>query len=684
MKKTTFSLSLVFLIISLFSLKTYAITPGGEILRAQLSKETHDTNKIKIIIRYVMLHPTVSDRYLWFNEAQKLSLKNNYRAGLIYHRCLEGLHLADSGKIDAAIGKFRNCIDGLDSLGIVEPTSYPLNSIQELYDIAGKQFEKFQYYTEKLRFYQKHGPMENTANCFHGIADYYLYLADYDKAIEYYLRAREVYRKFDSIGVENETGLIGNAYLQWGNLTKAEEYLKQGLNESAHLGFRGNVIYCNNYLAELYLKKHNYNRSIECCFNLRKQIQNMSPEYKAINYVHIAAVHLLQEALQGAFFYLQAAEMIRQQEKLTLIAPYGNLELDYYYYLYYVSKGDQTQALTSLELALQEARDVKFMPLILKYTDELHSYHLGRGDSLQSLRYLQQYYTIQDTLNKWNMQARIATYEIEQVEHMQQNQIELLQIQKATQRKYYLFGGLILILVVLGTISRYTYKRKLDNELLTAEFQRQLAEAEIKALRAQMNPHFIFNCLNSINSLVIEQKHEIASDYLIKFSKLIRLILDNSRCEKISIEKELETLKLYLVLESARFDNKFSCIIHISEDVDVDLIMIPPMLLQPFVENAIWHGLMQKETEGIITLEIRREHEDFLGISITDDGIGREKAAELKSKTLTHKPHGLKVTTQRIEMMNKMNSTGAHVEIIDLHDAHGNSSGTKVKLVIPI
>jgi LytS/YehU family sensor histidine kinase len=182
----------------------------------------------------------------------------------------------------------------------------------------------------------------------------------------------------------------------------------------------------------------------------------------------------------------------------------------------------------------------------------------------------------------------------------------------------------------------------------------------------------------------MDQKHEIASDYLIKFSKLIRLILDNSRCETISIEKELETLKLYVLLESARFENKFKCVYQIAEDVNTGSVMIPPMLLQPFVENAIWHGLMQKEGEGIITVVIKKQDEEFLNISITDDGIGREKAAELKSKSATHKSHGLKVTSQRIEMMNKLNSTGAQVHIIDLKDDQGHAMGTRVDLVIPI
>jgi len=400
--------------------------------------------------------------------------------------------------------------------------------------------------------------------------------------------------------------------------------------------------------------------------------------------VSIAAVHLEMKNTDSARFYLSSVEKMEKKGKFNIVSNHGPLELDYCNYLYFRATGRQGQALRSLEVALKKAKEDKNQPLVLKYTNELHTYLLGRGDSLQSLRYLVQYQAIQDSLSNINSQGRIAAYEIEQREQIQENKIEQLQAQKAIQRKYYLAAGLFLLLIGLAVFSRLRYKRKRDKEQLVTEFNKQLAQAETKALRAQMNPHFIFNCLNSINSFVIDQKHEIASEYLIKFSKLIRLILDNSRSETISMTKELETLKLYVLLESARFDNKFRCLYHIGEDVDTNSIMIPPMILQPFVENAIWHGLMQKETDGTIIVDIKKKNEGYLNISVSDDGIGRDKASTLKSKSATHKSHGLKVTSQRIEMMNKLNTTGAQVQVIDLKDEHGLSMGTRVDLVIPI
>jgi tetratricopeptide (TPR) repeat protein len=558
----------------------------------------------------------------------------------------------------------------------------PLHTIRTLFNLTGKQEEKFRYYTDKLSFYKNHGPVENTADCYHGIAGYYYYIGDYDKSIEYYMRAHDVYKSFDPYGYATTGAVIGYMYLLWGNLEKAQQFLESGLQDFLGMNDSSSIAYIYNNLGELSSKRHEYKQAMQY-YNTEKMFwPGITAQYIAINMVSIAAAHLQMNATDNALICLTSVEKIREKDGLTLLSNHGPLEIDYYFYLYFLATGNHKQALKSLEAALQEAQSSKYLPLIMKYTNELHSYLLQRGDSLQSLRYLILFHIIQDSLNAKNTQARIASFEIEQQQQQKENEIEQLQIQKSTERNYYLIGGAFLLLVVMAVISRLLYKRKRDKEQLTTDFKKQLAQAETVALRAQMNPHFIFNCLNSINSYVIDQKHETASDYLIKFSKLIRLILDNSRSDTISLEKELETLRLYVLLESARFDNKFSCVYNIADELNTDIIMIPPMLLQPFVENAIWHGLMQKEGPGTITVEIQKQDEEYLKISILDDGIGRERAAEFKSKSATHKSHGLKVTSQRIDMMNKLNSTGAQVHIFDLKDDLGHATGTKVELII--
>lgn len=690
MKFAVLIYSFIFFLILIFSIDGISQTSDAEKLRLQIANETNDTSKVNLIIRYVMYYTPNQEYYNWLDSIQEISLKNNYRKGLIYSRFKQAVLLSDKAYkfsndayLDSSIAEFKNCIDGLDSMGIIQPAQYPLGLIQIIFDFASKQDEKFKYYIEKAVFYKKNGPIENTANCYEAIAGYYFHMADYDKSIEYYLRAIKVYETFDPRGLAIVKSEIGNAYLKWGNLDKAEEYLKAGLKENTKLSIGTYEIYCYNNLVELYLKRHDYKQALQSCYSLDRSCSHNAPQYNAINLLNIAAIYLHQNDLDSAKFYLLAADQINKKEKMGLTYPYGIFEIDYYSYLYYVAKEKPMNALSYLKNALIVAQSSKYIPLVLKYTNELHSYLLSRGDSLQALRFLMQNKTIQDSLNSLNTRARIATFEIEQEKEQQENKIEELKTQKTKQRNYYLIGGAFIVLIVIGVISRTRYKRKRDKELLTSDFKKQLAQAQTVALRAQMNPHFIFNCLNSINNFIIHQKHEIASDYLIKFSKLIRLVLDNSRSETISLAKEIETLDLYVLLESARYNNKFKCIYTIAEDVNTNSIMIPPMLLQPFVENAIWHGLMQKEGEGTITIIIKKQDEEFLSISITDDGIGREKAAELKSKSATHNSHGLKVTSERIEMMNKLNSTSAHVNIFDLHDEQGRAIGTRVELIIP-
>jgi len=299
------------------------------------------------------------------------------------------------------------------------------------------------------------------------------------------------------------------------------------------------------------------------------------------------------------------------------------------------------------------------------------------------MKYLIQYQSLQDSVIATNTRFRIVSFESDQQALHKENEIEHLQTQKTTQRTYYLIGTAFLLMISFGVFSRFHYIRRIEREKLTEEFKKKLAQANAKAIRAQMNPHFIFNCLNSINSFIIDQEHQVASEYLIKFSRLIRLIMENSKNETIPIEKELEALKLYVLLEGIRFENKFTYEFHIDKSIDLAMTMIPPMLIQPFVENAIWHGLMHKKSAGSIDIIIKDSGSKSLKISIIDNGIGRQKAAELKSKSGTHKSFGMEITSNRIEMMNKLNLGGASMNIIDLKDDQGHASGTRVDLIIP-
>ncbi|MEP7239166.1 MAG: histidine kinase, partial [Ferruginibacter sp.] len=216
-------------------------------------------------------------------------------------------------------------------------------------------------------------------------------------------------------------------------------------------------------------------------------------------------------------------------------------------------------------------------------------------------------------------------------------------------------------------------------------FEQKIAETEMTALRAQMNPHFIFNCLNSIKLYTLENDSKTASEYLTIFSQLIRLVLENSRSEKITLQKELEALRLYIELEAMRFKEKVSYQINVSSDIDQQFTELPPLLIQPYVENAIWHGLMHKKGGGNIVINITQPAEHYLQFEITDDGVGRELAASYKSKSATRqKSFGLKMTSERLDAINHVYGIKTDVQVTDLRDDSNKVAGTKVIIKIPV
>lgn len=214
---------------------------------------------------------------------------------------------------------------------------------------------------------------------------------------------------------------------------------------------------------------------------------------------------------------------------------------------------------------------------------------------------------------------------------------------------------------------------------LRSEFEVQLASMEMQALRAQMNPHFIFNSLNTIRYFVLNNENDKASDYLGKFSRLLRMVLQNSQENTISLSTELEALRLYLDIEARRFGESFTYEIDLPEHLDADGIIVPPLLLQPFAENAIWHGLLHSEAHEKHLLVAVSEEDDHYLFRIEDNGIGRERAAALKSKSAHRgKSFGMQITNKRIELFNKNFASQIQITVEDVTTPEGDCGGTRV------
>lgn len=219
------------------------------------------------------------------------------------------------------------------------------------------------------------------------------------------------------------------------------------------------------------------------------------------------------------------------------------------------------------------------------------------------------------------------------------------------------------------------------------DFERkvEMSKIELKALRSQMNPHFIFNSLNSIQHYIFNTKSDEAIKYLNKFARLVRTILNNSERPTVTVEDDIEALRLYLELEQMRFEEKFEYEIIIDKSVDTDYDIMPPLLMQPYVENAIIHGLNPKAVKGKLTIRLHSE-KNFLICTITDNGIGREKSAEVR-KTMPYKNHkslGMKITEERLKILNEINNSQLSVTITDLKGINNESIGTQVKLFVPL
>ncbi|MBC7848786.1 MAG: histidine kinase [Chitinophagaceae bacterium] len=325
-----------------------------------------------------------------------------------------------------------------------------------------------------------------------------------------------------------------------------------------------------------------------------------------------------------------------------------------------------------------------------------------RGNTDSAYRYYVKFIGLKESILKDQYLRNIALAAMRSNDEKQKSKIDLLQKdqlikqQQLTYQQQKLNGeslirniliGSLVVITVMGFFIFRSVSLKRKNEILQSErkhsqLKQQASELEMLALRAQMNPHFIFNCLSSINRYILINNTEAASSYLTKFSRLIRMALQHSEKSMISLEKELEMLGHYLDLERLRFKSAFDYSITFKNTIDTSAIFVPPLILQPFAENAIWHGLMHKKGPGHLDIALNLE-EKILTCIISDNGIGRSEAALMKSKSAEKaKSMGIQITVERLALLNETTDQKAFFDIEDIVDERGGVTGTKVLLKI--
>jgi hypothetical protein len=242
--------------------------------------------------------------------------------------------------------------------------------------------------------------------------------------------------------------------------------------------------------------------------------------------------------------------------------------------------------------------------------------------------------------------------------------------------------GLVFLIVLVAYLIVARHRKSLAKEEEKFKLNSKLHELEIKVIKAQMNPHFMFNSLNSIQLFILTNENEKAQYYLSKFSKLVRKLLESTTKENISLSEEIEILNGYLELESLRFNNVFNYTITIGEGIDAAETFIPHFLVQPFIENAIWHGLLAKEGDKHLNISFKLINEFKIACTIDDNGVGRNKSEE--KKNLEKKSLAINFIQQRLDLINKMDGLDFKMDIIDKTDADGNSTGTTVIITLPL
>ncbi|SEP73233.1 Tetratricopeptide repeat-containing protein [Hyunsoonleella jejuensis] len=348
----------------------------------------------------------------------------------------------------------------------------------------------------------------------------------------------------------------------------------------------------------------------------------------------------------------------------------------------YLQQKDFGNAINFLEESIEEAETKEDLVVQKDATRKLSEVYRTTGDFTKALAAYQEYVDVVDKLYRKKEQEisqitrfrkdlntkqnRITSLESDRELSESQYQLTVEQSKRQKVIIYSLMGGLFLLLLVAFLMYKYIRQQRLANNLLA-----------LKSLRSQMNPHFIFNALNSVNSFIASNDERTANKYLTDFSKLMRAVLENSEEDFIPLEKEIELLQLYTQLEHFRFKDKFDYAIHVDDKIRVADFVIPPMLLQPYIENAVWHGLRYKREKGHLTINISQENENEIKITITDDGIGRKKSKALKTENQKKQnSKGMGNIKKRVAILNDMYKDKVDVFVDDFQDEE--DVGTKV------
>ncbi len=610
-------------------------------LETALSSAAEDTLQVKLLGKLSGEYRPVNSRKARSYAGMQLKLAEElgYKAGMANAYNNLGLVNRMQGNYDYAIDCFKNSNRIFEELNDQKSIAMNLNNLGTVYFNMGYYTTATDYFLKALKIKEKLGDRKSLASSYLNMGALFYQKGDLDQATLQFQKSFGIYKDLnDHAGMANSLINLGDVQIGKSRYDSAGIYLSTALSEVTASG----------------------NRELEARTRLYMGISSLrQKQYPA--------------ALQSLHDALSIAEELQDRE--TAAQAMKNLGIAFR------ESARPDSAVYYLEWAVSHAGEIGANDLLQECYIELSDTYSGRQDYKNALVYHQKYAFIRDSLFKNNIRYQVLA-ESKFALEKKDNQIALLAKDKALQaavidrqntaRNYLLAGFALFVLLAVVLFLNYNQKRRI-------RFERQVSQVEMTALRAQMNPHFIFNSLNSINKYIQLKDSEQASEYLIKFSRLMRLILENSRFQEVPLEKDLKALDLYIQLEASRLNNNVSYEIIIDPQLDPEITLVPPLILQPIVENAIWHGLQHKKEQGRIRIEIRKEGE-MINCIVEDNGIGRFKAQEMKTRTPTHKGEslGMKITDARISILNKLKKSSASIHLADL------AEGVRVEVKLPL
>jgi tetratricopeptide (TPR) repeat protein len=636
---------------------------------------------------------------IYINQAYKEAVRLNYTKGIACAIFNQGYMEQYSHNYPAAERHFRDCIPYFKKVSDMTGQGFTHFNIGYTLYVQGFFDEALAEFQTSIPFFQHDkGCGEAIVKALEFLGVIYGLKGELVKGFELAQKGlKESKKRNDSLGMAFPLMIIGDLYRSMEDYPMALEYYQA----SAALGGHSDT-YLSAQMAVTYSAMDHYDSALY--YYQKAYVKDPGQMYFQ---VVLGEIYLQQKKYKEALETLQKTVPVLEKnngrkELLRVLLDIAEVYAGQKNYPAALQYTQQGVGLTQQTGARQYmARGLKMLSTIYE----------AMGVNERALIYLTQYIHLKDSLLNDQLKAKLFAYKLTVENEKKQTQIERLsqeklvgqqqlqiqqqklkiqqqQLQRSSMLKKILIGG-SLTLVLLGMIvfRNLILKRrneKLQSERTQAALQHKTAELEMQALRAQMNPHFIFNSLNSINQFILENDKAQASEYLTKFSRLVRLILQNSQADLILLESELEALQLYLELEALRFNHHFDFIIKVDDDVDVSILKVPPLIIQPYAENAIWHGLMHKKEKGFLEIDLSQK-EDVLYCRTIDDGIGRQKAAELKNKfTSTHRSMGMRITADRIELLQHQKLMDTSVQITDLVLPDGRAGGTEVVLKIPV